>query len=205
MNTTLALPESILAVDRTKLEKSRTTGEAVLAKLQTRVCASAEDAQTLTDFMNRAHVIVQDHDAEYEQMVRPLLDSKNELHALFKAGKTPWEQIKTCCKKLVADYHTAVRTQQDEARRLAIAAASAGDTATVSAVIAAAPQSSKQEGASVTFEWHAILEDANVLEREFLEVSATKINAFAKQYQRSETIPSKLGIRWERRAKVGVK
>jgi hypothetical protein len=66
-------------------------------------------------------------------------------------------------------------------------------------------ETSKPAGAGVSFEWVALIENANEIPREFLEVSATKINAYAKQYQKQETIPAVPGLKFERRAKVGVK
>lgn len=210
MTESLALPGSILAVDKTKLEKSRTTGEAVLAKLQARTCTTAEEAQTLTDFMNRAHVLVQDLESERETMVRPLIDSKTEIDGLYKVARSPWEQVKALCKSKVAAFHTAVRSQQEEARKRAIAAAAVGDTQAVAEAITAAPVSSKQDGASVSFEW--VVAEADVLEmakhpmgQQYLIAdtkSLARVCAAAKTQEHPPVVP---GVKFERRARVGVK
>src|SRR6185369_4846051 len=117
MGTQLQLiDDSVLAVDQTKLQQSEKAGKTALEAIRVATC----DETTFADFMKRAHLIVQELEQEREFMVRPLLDGKAEIDKLYKAARTPWEQVKSTCKSKIAESQQARRQHEEEARAQAL-------------------------------------------------------------------------------------
>jgi hypothetical protein len=203
----LGLP-SVLAVDMTKLEESKSKGAMVLQALTQQTAGVTfpllpEHAQAFADYHARAHIIVQDSEAERETLVRPLLDDKQRIDKMYKESRTPWEGVKALCARMIAGDQNHRIAAEAEARRLASEAASRDDVVATTAALAAIPEASKPAGVTVGSEWHAFILDTRLLPRDWLVIDEAKVKAHCKAHAKSEIIPDVPGLRFERRAKVG--
>jgi hypothetical protein len=197
--------DSILAVDQTKLQQSETAGNTALARLRDAHCDTEEQERAFADFMNRAHTIVKDLEAEREVMVRPLLDGKSEIDKLYKAARTPWENVKALCKLKIARVQTMRRKLEDDARALALAAAQADDTDKLEAAVNALVAPTQAPGASITWEWTVKNIRKGEMPLEYLVPDMDAIKAVCRMHKHSERPPVIQGVTFERTANVGVR
>lgn len=201
----LARSDTVLAVDKTKLQHAKTAGEYVLTRLQTTPCETVQDEQARADIMNRAHVLIQDLEEEREIHVRPLIDDKTLIDGLYRESRKPWEDVKAQCKKDIAAAQQARAKAQDAARTLAAAAVQAGDTAACVAALAQVQENSQPEGAGVSWEWVAVSYDVAKMDKMFLLPDTKKVAGIAHANRQSITPPKLSGVVFERRAKIGVR
>lgn len=199
----LTRSDTILAVDKTKLQYAKDAALHVLAKLQATPCVTVEDEQTRSDYGNRAHVIVQDLEAEREIHVRPLIDDKSTIDGLYKEARTPWETVKLQCKKDIAASQEARKKAQDAARQLAAEAARAGDTQACVVALSQVQENSKPQGAGVTWEWVATETDVSKMDPHLLLPDMAALKRICALAKNQEHPPAARGVTFERRAKVG--
>lgn len=197
---------AILAVDQTKLQLSETAGTEALTRLQEAHCDNEDQERAFADFMKRAHSIVKDLEDERETMVRPLLDSKSEIDALYKAARTPWERVKAVCKLKIANAQMYRRKLEDEARALAVQAAQEGNQAAfATAVHSLGEHIAQSTGASVTWEWVVKSFRKGEMPLEYLVPDLDAIKLVCRRHKNSERPPVIQGVLFERSAHVGVR
>jgi hypothetical protein len=201
MGTQLQLiDDSVLAVDQTKLQQSEKAGKTALEAIRVATC----DETTFADFMKRAHLIVQELEQEREFMVRPLLDGKAEIDKLYKAARTPWEQVKSTCKSKIAESQQARRQHEEEARKQALAAALQEDMEGCSEALSTITPPSPIP-ASVSWEWVVKETKKQDMPIAFLTPDLVALGHVCKLARNSEHSPTVAGVTFERVARVGVR
>jgi hypothetical protein len=188
---------AILAVDKSKLSRSETSGTEALSRLQQAPCETDEQEALFADFMKRAHHIVADLEAERETAVRPLIDDKAKIDSLYKAARLPWEGIKMLCKGKIADRQQVKKRLEDELRAEAVQAALQGDC--IAPLVEQAPPP-----ASVSWEWVVKSFRKGEMPLEYLVPDLDALRLVCRRHKHSEKPPVIQGVVFERSAKVRV-
>lgn len=193
------MSDTLLALDRHKLQTQFKDAEAALAHLATLPCETPEQRATFEQVMNMAHSKSKELVAERITLTNPLKTQVAEIEEPFRPVIKTMDALKELARAKVSQYDTSVALAAEASRNLAIAAAQEGRTEDCVLALAAVP-----EEVPSAFEWHAFVVNANLIEREFLEVSSTLINSYCKANRDSVTL-SRPGLRFEKRAVVRAK
>jgi len=132
----------------------------------------------------------------------PLNASLKTIRGWFAPVERGLEECIDVLKEKVSAYHSAEAERTRAALKAASTAAAAGDMLSASAELATLRPAPRAEGVSVREVWSFEVTDANLVPREYLEVSDARIRA---AIPRDGTAPAIPGVRFFKRASVAVR
>ena len=193
---------SIIAVDIAGLAVIAGQWTEMLAAAQQLPCDTADQRAWWAEWLDKAHHAGKALEEERQELVRPLIDDKARVDAVFKAASAPALQMKDLAKSKIAAYEEAFQARQTALLLAARTAVAAGDTDAAQTALGALGEVSETNGASVAWEWVPTIVNALEVPREWCEPSVGLFKQHCKQHAKSDVIPPVPGIKFERRAVI---
>lgn len=201
------MSDAIVPVDLTALAAQQRGLEASVLQLEPVRCETAEDRLVLGQWLARVQTVLKALEDEREVLVRPLLDDKKRVDALYKPVTRAAEGLKALVKGKIGEYELRLVAAQEAARALAASTALAGDYTAAQDALAAIPEATAAgTGASTSFVWVTQVVNVPELPREYLVADWAALNALGVMASLGGgPAPVVPGVIWRREARVAVR
>jgi hypothetical protein len=121
-------------------------------------------------------------DAERKAVTQPLNAAVKRINGWFKPALETLQATEDHCRKLIGDYHLRQKAEQDRQFREAQEAMASGNVDGASEALASSSAAApgKAAGTSARVRWRAVVRDAGLVPREFLQVNLAALDAVAR-------------------------
>ena len=160
----------------------------LVATAETRVAEGGEVLQTI--------------EADRELLVRPIIESKRTVDETFRKSSAFADRVKELCKTKIGAAREARLAAQQALRLQAAEAAARGDSTAVLAAVQAIPDEVVTKGAGGGWAWAPEVVDSSIVPEAYKTVDLKKLQAYAKAFASSDTIPEVRGVVFKRVSRV---
>lgn len=181
-------------IDKSALATRKKECDECVVEWTERPCVSLADEKWWAQVLVHAHDVGKEIEEDKERLKRPILDDGKRIDAAFKSAQSSVKSLKDLAQKKLAGPAQARFEAEAEAHRLAQAAGVLGDAVAAHEALAAAPQHTKVEGASVRRRWGFNVVDEKLVPRAYLQVDGSAITQFMKDAVSAEQTPVMLGV-----------
>lgn len=154
--------------------------------------ATPEDEQMVADIREHLRGMLKELETTRTAITAPMNEAKRAVDKLFKPTKDRLESMIETCDDRLKKFRMELRAKELASEAIARAAAKQGQ------VVEIQRAASKPQGVSFSWKWTYFIVDAQEVEEEFRGIAPSKIQAFCDEWEKSETIPPKRGIRFDR-------